>query len=257
MHSRIGTTVKYEDRVKDCFDGAAKAYTRNTPLQGTVAEKLCTQYVHTLDKKSIVLDVGCGTGYVAKMLDRQCELYQLDLSTEMCLETAKLGGGRIINCDMNQMPFLRETFDVVVSSMALHWAADLRQSVVSILNVLKGGGRFVFSIPVEGTLKELHVCNKIVGRISQHKFFDCSDIARIIRMSGARIEKMEREQYRMQHETFFDFLASIVRMGSSAWRNSKNSWCSVNDACTVYNNLFSTREGIFSSWHIAYFVIKK
>ncbi|MFV9838434.1 MAG: methyltransferase domain-containing protein [Aaplasma endosymbiont of Hyalomma asiaticum] len=249
--------MKYEDRVQGCFDSAAKNYTYNTPLQETVAERLCTQYMHTLNKHSTVLDVGCGTGYVAKILGQQCELYQLDLSAGMCLEAAKQGNERIINCDMNQMPFRNGTFDAIVSSMALHWASDLYRSMVSVLNVLKSGGRFAFSIPVEGTLKELQICNKIVGRITQHKFFDCSDIARIIRMSGARIESIERDQYRMQHATFFDFLASIVKMGSSTWRNSKNSWCSVNDACKVYNNLFSTRAGIFSSWHIAYFVIKK
>ena len=258
-YDKYGKSVgkSYEDRVKKSFDRAARYYSSNTTLQKKVAEKLCTKYVSPLNKHDRILDVGCGTGYTKRILGQQCDLYQVDISLEMCFEAAKQGRAGVINCDMNRMPFREETFDAVVASMALHWAADLRHAISSITSVLKKGGRFFFSMPVQGTLRELQICNKVVGRVLQHQFFDCGAVAEILKTLGMRVEYVECVTYKMRHKTFFDFLASIVRMGSSAWKNCSNGWDSINSACTVYNNLFSTDGGTFSSWNIAYFVTKK
>lgn len=115
----------------------------------------------SLSGSETVLDVGCGRGLllnaVAKRLDKGGKVVGLDLwqesdlsgnTAEQTLENARLEG--VAECveihtgDMRQMPFEAETFDAVVSSMAIHNIPDAegrKQAISEIVRVLKPGGR--------------------------------------------------------------------------------------------------------------------
>lgn len=111
----------------------------------------------------IVLDVGCGRGLllnaVAKRLDDGGKAVGIDLwqesdlsgnTAEKILDNARLEGVaehvEIHTGDMRHMPFEAETFDAVVSSMAIHNipdAAGRKQAIVEIVRVLKPGGKAI------------------------------------------------------------------------------------------------------------------
>lgn len=109
----------------------------------------------------IVLDVGCGRGLLlnaaAKRLDDGGKAMGIDLwqesdlsgnTAEQTLKNARLEGVaervEIHTGDMRHLPFEAETFDAVVSSMAIHNIPDAegrKQAIVEIVRVLKPGGK--------------------------------------------------------------------------------------------------------------------
>lgn len=112
----------------------------------------------------MVLDVGCGHGLMllasAKRLtsgkaigiDIWSQVDQADNSMEATLHNAALEGVadrvEVKNADARKLPFPDNTFDVVVSSFAIHnmkSAADRKQAIVEIARVLKPDGELAIA----------------------------------------------------------------------------------------------------------------
>jgi arsenite methyltransferase len=104
-----------------------------------------------------VLDIGCGHGLLlvaaAKMLttgravgiDIWNQADQYDNHPENTARNARIEGVadrvEIHTCDARKLIFPDESFDVVVSSTALHDVAERDQAIREIIRVLKPGGR--------------------------------------------------------------------------------------------------------------------
>lgn len=131
---------EYVKRVKVCFNKAALTYDYSTSLQSKVAKKICS-FIGDIENNNLVLDVGCGTGYVGQQLGVDDQLYQVDISHEMCCTASrKVKAISTINCDMQFLPFAPDSFDIVVLSMSLHWAVDLLGALRSVCRVQKNQG---------------------------------------------------------------------------------------------------------------------
>jgi ubiquinone/menaquinone biosynthesis C-methylase UbiE len=95
-----------------------------------------------------ILDVGCGTGAHLELYQRyQCNLYGLDRSAAM-LEFAKkrLGDSASLNLgDATRMTYEDDTFDLVISMLALHeMSPETRSAVIhEMKRVLKTKGRIL------------------------------------------------------------------------------------------------------------------
>ncbi|MEH7414944.1 methyltransferase domain-containing protein [Neobacillus drentensis] len=91
-----------------------------------------------------ILDLGCGTGDLAKQLsDYGSEITGVDRSEKM-IEKAKKKYPTIhfIVQDATNLTFHHE-FDAVFSNAALHWIKQPKQALTCIYNCLRQGGRFV------------------------------------------------------------------------------------------------------------------
>jgi SAM-dependent methyltransferase len=112
----------------------------------------------------MVLDMGCGRGAVltavARRLNTGCvtgvdiwsKKDQSGNAQDVTLRNAGLEGVsgrvRIETADMCSLPFADSTFDLVVSSLAIHnirWNAGRRQAISEGYRVLKPGGRMVIA----------------------------------------------------------------------------------------------------------------
>lgn len=102
-------------------------------------------------KDKSVLDAGCGPGtYTDWLLERGASVTAIDYSDEMiALVKDRVGDkARVIKANMNErLEFLEdEEFDMVLSSMALHYLRDWRHIFNEFNRVLKTKGEIVFSI---------------------------------------------------------------------------------------------------------------
>ena len=97
-----------------------------------------------------VLDLGCGFGeHCKKFVDCGAEkVVGIDISEKM-LEVA-----RVENCNskieyikmpMEEIVQLQENFDVVISSLAIHYVEDFKGVVRNVYNLLDENGVFIFS----------------------------------------------------------------------------------------------------------------
>jgi SAM-dependent methyltransferase len=93
-----------------------------------------------------VLDAGCATGGVMDLLSQAgfTRLTGIDLSEEMLVEARRRGipGASWVQATIEEAPFARATFDVIVASFTLHHLRDLRAFFGLADWALRPGGWF-------------------------------------------------------------------------------------------------------------------
>ncbi len=102
-------------------------------------------------KDKTVLDLGCGFGWHCRHAVEQgaAHVVGVDLSENMLRRAAEINGGPGIEyrrAAIEDIDFAPESFDLVLSSLALHYVSDLDAAFARVFSVLKSGGDFVFSI---------------------------------------------------------------------------------------------------------------
>ena len=107
-----------------------------------------------------ILDLGCGTGVLAKELAAMgCTVVGMDASPEM-VEAARAAGvdARLANAETLKMD---EKFDAVLCNDALHWMSDQYAVVRRVWNLLLPCGRFAAECGGEGCVRVIREGMKI------------------------------------------------------------------------------------------------
>ncbi len=130
------------------FSLSADDYKKFATIQKFSAEQLA-KLVGKIS--GMVLDIGAGRGELAKFFDNYIGV---DISPRMCELARKDGVGKVLCCDAEDIPFDNGIFDCIVSNFALQWM-NPDKVFKEAGRVLRTGGLFGFSIPVEGSLEEL------------------------------------------------------------------------------------------------------
>ncbi|MFM1731039.1 methyltransferase domain-containing protein [Prescottella soli] len=154
----------YADAMAD-WDG--ERYAQVSDLQRAMA----TRAIEGLDlhPDDHLLDVGCGDGYVTRLLAARLTAgyaVGVDASPRMITKAATSGaGGRawFLIADARHLP-LRSRFDVVVSFNALHWVPEQRQTLASIADVTRPGGRVLVQVVCAGERPSLESVAMDVAR---------------------------------------------------------------------------------------------
>ena len=97
-----------------------------------------------------ILDLGCGFGQNTKLLtDRGASrVVGVDVSQKMLELAFKINNSdkvRYLCLDMNDINRINGKFDLVISSLAVHYVKDFKTLITNIYNLLNEGGEFVFS----------------------------------------------------------------------------------------------------------------
>jgi len=100
---------------------------------------------------SVVLDLGCGHGDLCRyLLSRGAQsVLGIDVSSEMIKRARSYPNQenvRYLNQDMSAVEAATGTYDLVTSSLAIHYVEDYAGLISKIHTLLKPGGHLVFSI---------------------------------------------------------------------------------------------------------------
>jgi 2-polyprenyl-3-methyl-5-hydroxy-6-metoxy-1,4-benzoquinol methylase len=94
-----------------------------------------------------VLDAGCGMGRFAEVcINAGADVHAIDLSTAVEAAARNLGrhpNASFYQADIMNLPFPPGTFDVVYSLGVLHHTPDTRKAFLSLVPLVKPGGRIV------------------------------------------------------------------------------------------------------------------
>ncbi len=132
-----------------------EAYAALRKGSGTLNELLEQPAIHSLlpdMEGKTVLDLGCGAGVLCRHLVTlgAARVVGLDISRRMICQAEESGRaeGRIEYkiTPLEDFDYAVEVYDVVVSSLALHYVQDLKPIFRKIAEALKPGGKFVFSM---------------------------------------------------------------------------------------------------------------
>lgn len=97
-----------------------------------------------------VLDAGCAAGwYTQELLERGATVTAIDVSPEMVRSAIRrTGGGAEVLCvDLEgELPFEDASFNLVLSSLTLHYLKDWSKTFEEFNRILKPGGILLFSV---------------------------------------------------------------------------------------------------------------
>src|SRR5216683_2608576 len=98
-----------------------------------------------------VLDLGCGFGWFCRWARQQgaARLLGIDVSEKMLEQAAAVTRDAAITytrADMEQLELPPDSFNLVYSSLALHYVENLNRLISAVYRSLVPGGSFVFSV---------------------------------------------------------------------------------------------------------------
>ncbi|WP_310598064.1 class I SAM-dependent methyltransferase [Aeromonas aquatica] len=132
------------------FEGYAQLPRSRQGLAGAPEWPALQAMLPPLDGKR-VLDLGCGYGWFCRVAREQgaAEVLGIDLSARMLARAAELTRDEGIHYrqgDLNGLDLPAGSFDLVYSSLALHYLPELTTLFETVYHSLVAGGSLVFSV---------------------------------------------------------------------------------------------------------------
>lgn len=190
----------YIELSKKHFNNQAKIYDEtNTAYYSKYPKISCKDVAQRLRNTEYqsLLDVGCGTGYLIDMLQRQKNaLYcGLDLSPEMLkMAKQKLSDSVfLIEGSADSLPYEDNSFDVVTCIQSFHHYPKPEKSMSEAYRVLKPGGLYIISDTGMGNYPKFIYSiynNLIVKKLNTGDYaaYSKRDIQNMMTFSGFKIK---------------------------------------------------------------------
>ncbi|MFD2045452.1 class I SAM-dependent methyltransferase [Ornithinibacillus salinisoli] len=143
-----------KEKVIDTFNQLAIVYEKSIDTEGlynseyerpTMLEQLPKDLLH-----KDVLDAGCAAGwYTHQLVNRGAKVIATDVSPEMIRTTQRRVGdkAKVICMDLEgEMAFEENSFDIIISSLTLHYVKDWEVTFNEFKRILKPNGMLLFSV---------------------------------------------------------------------------------------------------------------
>lgn len=207
-------------KISKKFSLKALFYDSESDVQKISANQVIQVLKDYIEIGGKVLDIGSGTGWIARKIRKDYDIAQLDISYGMCKFSKKHGDA--INADFHKLPLKENSFDAVISSYALHWANNLELAFEEVNKIIKKNGLFILILPIHGSLKEVEEAFKSQGtEYIINPFPEEEDIIGNLN-KNFRIIKRKHETEILKYEDLWEFLRRIKSIGASTKANDKN-----------------------------------
>ena len=154
-----------------------------------------------LQKGSKILDLGCGTGALLKILEDRfpsSELTGIDLTEEMlAVAKQKLSDNvELLLGSASNLPFDSESFDWVIMSNVIGHLADKKTALKEIHRVLKNPGKIVITDWTRDfqTMNLVHFCTKLIN-YSQYRSLRTAELESLL--DDCDFNHLYRERYKI------------------------------------------------------------
>ena len=137
---------RFYDGIADSFDAIMNPYDLQQRLRIVCHELLDAGEL----RGRRVLDVGCGTGWFSREIERAGgRVVALDIGVKLLEKVGDKCGAARVAGDACGLAFTDNSFDIVVSSECIEHTVDPRQALAEMCRVLKPGGVLVVTVPNE------------------------------------------------------------------------------------------------------------
>lgn len=200
------------------FNQGARTYHSSAELQSHVAQQVASRLQGVSAKH--ILEIGCGTGLLSQHL---IELFpnSMMLLTDIADAMVNVTQQRFsqypqvhTHCGDAESLDLNLQFDLITSSMTLHWFDHFRSSIENFKNYLRPGGQMIFAILGENSLCEWKTMCKTVGMTAARKSFPDYHW-----MTSTFADfKFEIESVKQRYANSYAFIKSLKNLGARATR---------------------------------------
>ncbi len=210
-------------RVRRSFDASAGGYDEVAVLQREVADRLLGRLEMVRVTPQRVLDLGAGTGYATSGLLRQypkAEVHAVDIAPAMLQRTRRCGRWlrrpRCTCADLHALPYPDDTFEVVLSSLALQWADDLPRALAELQRVTAPEGAMMLATFGPDTLRELRAAWAEVDSAEHvHPFMDKHDIGDQMLEAGWVDPVLDGESFTLTYPCAREVMRDLKALGAS------------------------------------------
>ena len=208
-HHRYGTSFNYIDHYQK--DALVYDYFAGRDSVTEHSDRRLREYVasHITKKHGVILDVGCGSAWVAQMFcSKRYEVVSLDISyknTSEALKRYPSENHAAVVADVYSLPFKDNSFDYIIASEIIEHVAAPDIFIMNLFRVLAPGGALLVTTPFKEKLEYslcIH-CNKPTPHNAHLHSFD--EVILESLYSGKDLESFH-------FETFNNKILAFLRM---------------------------------------------
>jgi 2-polyprenyl-3-methyl-5-hydroxy-6-metoxy-1,4-benzoquinol methylase len=236
MARAVKTQNIYDD--KDFFEGYIQLPRQVQGLDGSPEWRVFRSMIPDV-KGAKVLDLGCGFGWLSRWAhDAGAEqVLGIDVSSNMLAkanEFPKGSGIAYMQADLETIELQPITYDVVLSSLALHYLKNLPALVAQVYERLKPGGAFVFCVehPIFTAPRKLEFIKDTDGNLSWPVNQYLSE--------GSRTTNWFAEGVVKQHRTIATYITMLLDAGFVL--SAIDEWGATTDPMKDWPEWFKSRE---------------
>lgn len=215
-------SVSEKHRIQKHFDAKAMHYESSAVLQRNVCEELLSRLDLTSINPSVILDVGCGTGWGTQGLlnkYKKAKVISLDLSPEMLRQTKEKGSWlrkpKLICADAEEIPLQDESVDLVFSNLMLQWC-DYKKVFAEFKRVLKSDGLLMFTTFGPDTLVELKRSWAEVDDYAHvNEFTDMHDLGDELVHTGLAEPVMDMDMITLTYSDVISVMSDLKAIGAN------------------------------------------
>ncbi|XP_010887549.2 arginine-hydroxylase NDUFAF5, mitochondrial isoform X1 [Esox lucius] len=216
----------------------------------------------------LALDIGSGKSHIAEHLQKEVveRLFLTDISEKALINTRQSEiPTYCVMADEEFLPFKENTFDLVVSSMSLHWINDLPGALRQINQVLKPDGVFIGAMVGGETLYELRCSLQLAelereGGFSPHvsPYTAVTDLGNLLNQAGFTMLTVDIDDIQVHYPGILEVMTDLQGMGESncAWnRKTMLHRDTILAAAAIYQEMYGSEDGsVPATFEILYMI---
>ncbi|KAG7453701.1 arginine-hydroxylase NDUFAF5, mitochondrial [Solea senegalensis] len=237
-------------------------------LRDEVGSRLADRVHDVARTFPLALDVGGGKNHITQHLSKDVveRLFLTDVSEET-LKRRRRGeiATHCVVADEEFLPFKENTFDLVVSSLSLHWTNDLPAALTQIQQVLKPDGVFIGAMVGGDSLYELRCSLQLAetereGGFSPHvsPYTAVTDLGNLLSHAGFNMLTVDVDDVQVHYPGIFEVMMDLQGMAESncAWnRRALLHRDTMLAAAAVYKEMYGNDDGsVPATFQILYMI---
>ena len=255
----MGDGIKIFDRaaVRGHRDRAARRPDRDDFLFREGAERLVERLDEVRRRFPLALELGCRDRTLGRVLAGRGgieTLVRADLAPAFAARARAAAAGPVLAADEEFLPFAAGAFDLVLSSLALHWVNDLPGALIQIRRILKPDGLLLASLFGGATLHELRQAMTeaeidTMGGAGPHvsPFAELRDLGALLQRAGLALPVVDRDQITVTYSDALALMRELAAMGEgnavAGRRKQFTRRETIMRAAEIYHDRFAGADG--------------
>ena len=169
----------------------------------------------------------------------------------------------ILQADARQMPFKKNTFEMIASNLAYQWVGDLPKAFANCHVILKEEGKLYLTMFGYSTFQELFealekTCDATKGNIALPRLADRGQICDALSKAGFRDVNVEEESIKVHFPDMLALVKWVKDIGANALMGDMfigRDW--LNRANAYYTQTFADQWGVGATFQVIWVQAKK
>lgn len=245
MHRSV--KIPSKKRISQSFGMKAFRYDQYAEVQRRYQEILREQ-IFKEKPQGLWGDLGCGTGRLLGDLRQSftsTTFAGIDIAFQSLILQQKSNCSiKLINADIERLPFKNRSFDGIITTSVLQWVYNLDSFFSDLGRVLKRNGMFFFSIFTTGSFQELSEARKSAGMSDPISLPDPEQISKLLEKYSFKEFSLTTDKEIVYFPSARELLRSLSAIGSTAVAEKSMTRNQLHTFCKVLESKCATARGV-------------